>query len=686
MGDTAGHKAVTQRVAVPLLAQPSVRLFLTSAVVLCAELLLIRWIPSKIIYVGLFNNFILMASFLGIGLGILSTRGSWRPRIDPAPLLLFLLTAVVISGRLNVALPSTDQVFIGAAPPALVDVNVGVLAAVIVLTTLAMAALARPLGPLFRELPPLRAYATDIAGALFGIALFAALSAFETQPPVWFGVLSVLLILLALGTRIDRGAAVGATAVVCMLALALFDQGQGLDRWSSYYRLSLYPGPDGFVELSVNGIPYQNMVKADVAPAYFSEVYRSYPSKTFRNALIIGAGTGNDTAAALRGGVGSIDSVDIDPAILRIGLEQHPDGPYDDPRVHRYVDDGRAFLRRSTNTYDLIVFAQTDSFVLVGNSANVRLESFLFTKEAFESAKAHLAPDGVLVLYNAYRERWLIDRYASTLREVFTLEPVVRTYPQFGSAYRAWLAVSTTPAARPGDSASAESLAPALDDWPFPYLHDRAIAPRYLIALGLMLVFAGVAVMLTRIGSGVRQMSFSPHFFVLGAAFLLLETRSLVTFSLLFGTTWTVNALAFFGILVVVLAAIAVNARFRIRRAWPIYAAIFGALGLNALIPATALLFDPPWLRYGVAAALVFAPIFFANVAFSHSFKNSAAADGAFASNLIGAMFGGILEWSALVTGYQSLLAVAAVLYLAAYLLSTRWRTFADRDLATQQA
>src|SRR6185295_10071649 len=206
------------------------------------------------------------------------------------------------------------------------------------------------------------------------------------------------------------------------------------------------------------------------------------------------------------------------------------------------------------------------------------------------------------------------------------------------------------------------------DDWPFPYLHDRAIAPRYLVALGLMLAFAVLAVALLTRRAGAQLRTFSPHFFVLGVAFLLLETRSLVTFSLLFGTTWTVNALAFF----------------RIRRAWPIYVSIFVALALNALIPPTALLFDPPWLRYAAAAALVFAPIFFANVAFSHSFKNSAAADGAFASNVVGAMVGGVLEWSALVTGYQSLLALAAVLYLAAYLLSTRWRTYADRELRAE--
>jgi hypothetical protein len=82
----------------------------------------------------------------------------------------------------------------------------------------------------------------------------------------------------------------------------------------------------------------------------------------------------------------------------------------------------------------------------------------------------------------------------------------------------------------------------------------------------------------------------------------------------------------------------------------------------------------------------VFAPIFFANVAFSFSFRDSRAADMAFASNVLGAMVGGVLEWTALVTGYQSLIVVAAALYLVAYLLATRWRLFADRALAAGPA
>ena len=56
------------------LARPPVRLFLTATSLLFVELLLIRWIPANVIYVGYFRNFLLMASFLGIGVGILWGR------------------------------------------------------------------------------------------------------------------------------------------------------------------------------------------------------------------------------------------------------------------------------------------------------------------------------------------------------------------------------------------------------------------------------------------------------------------------------------------------------------------------------------------------------------------------------------------------------------------------------------
>jgi hypothetical protein len=182
--------------------------------------------------------------------------------------------------------------------------------------------------------------------------------------------------------------------------------------------------------------------------------------------------------------------------------------------------------------------------------------------------------------------------------------------------------------------------------------------------------------------SGTSFRHFSPHFFVLGVAFLLLETKSLATFSLLFGTTWIVNALVFFAVLASVLAAISLNQRVRFRTPIPLYAGLFGTIALAIAIPPASLLIEPIWLRYVVAATLAFAPIFFANMVFSYSFRDTKAADMAFASNLLGAVVGGAIEYVALVSGYGFLLVIVGALYVTAWVLATHVRVMADRDLA----
>jgi hypothetical protein len=77
----------------------------------------------------------------------------------------------------------------------------------------------------------------------------------------------------------------------------------------------------------------------------------------------------------------------------------------------------------------------------------------------------------------------------------------------------------------------------------------------------------------------------------------------------------------------------------------------------------------------------VFAPVFVANLVFAYSFRDTRTADMAFASNLLGAMVGGALEYMALITGYRALLIVVAALYAVAWLFATRVRRLADVEL-----
>ncbi len=130
--------------------------------------------------------------------------------------------------------------------------------------------------------------------------------------------------------------------------------------------------------------------------------------------LILGAGSGTDVAASLLHGSKRIDAVEIDPVIVRLGRQLHPDQPYADPRVNVVTDDARHFLRTTEKKYDLVVFALIDSLTLQSSFTSVRLESYMFTEESFRAVRERLKPNGVLVIYNYFRERWLVDRLANT--------------------------------------------------------------------------------------------------------------------------------------------------------------------------------------------------------------------------------------------------------------------------------
>jgi SAM-dependent methyltransferase len=672
--------------------RPGVRLVLTSGTLLFVELVLLRWIPANVTYIGFFSNFLLMASFLGIGVGILLGRRFANVAWSPFPGLLLVVIALILVAKLDVQVRASDEIFFGLSESHAADTNFTVLPLVFVLVAAVMGALALPLGGLLRSMPPLRAYALDIVGSIGGIALFTGLSVLSTEPPVWFGVLALLLAGLALGRRLTRFSLINAAFVLGTCGLVLGATASG-DLWSPYYRITVQRPAGADATISVNGIPHQAMHAVEpgqsATEALYDQIYQWFPGRLFRHALVVGAGSGTDTAYALANKVQAVDAVEIDPRILELGEREHPDHPYSDPRVQEYVDDGRAFLRASSDRYDLIVFALPDSLTLVSTSANLRLESFLFTREAFASARDHLAPDGVFVLYNYYRQPWLLAKIEGMLFDVFGTQPLVRRYDAaIGSA--AVLAARATGFSVAGQAALVTAASPsefpsaATDDWPFLYLRDRTIASYYLIALAFVLLVAGVGTLLAARLVTVPLAAFSPHFFLLGAAFLLLETRSLTIFSLLFGTTWTVNAMAFAAILASVLLAIATNALTRPPRS-VLYSGLALALLIAYVLPPSALLFDPAWLRYLAGAVIAFAPVFFANLVFTASFRDTTTADMAFASNLLGAMVGGVLEYAALVAGYQALLVIVAVVYAAAYLAGSRVRLFADRRLVVAE-
>jgi hypothetical protein len=645
------------------------RLVLGSTLMLFLELALIRWLGSNVVHLSYFSNFVLLGSFLGVGLGFLIARRSWS-LLPAGPVILVVLVAATLLAPVTIDRAGDQVIYFTSlsttGPPAWLALPL-----IFVLVAAVLAAPSEVVGRCFGELRPLTAYRWDLVGSLIGISSFTLLS-FLGAPSVVWGVLVAVAFVALIGGWQRWVAAVAGAVLIGLLLVETIQPGIS---WSPYYKVRTedrtYAGVP-LTDISVNGVPHQIMRPATqrlVEEPQYGYPYLRTPQNPLRNVLIIGAGSGSDVAIALAKGAQHVDAVDIDPRIMQIGAEKHPDHPYADPRVTRHVNDGRAFLETTDTTYDLILFALPDSLALVTGASQIRLESFLFTEEALTAARDHLSPDGAFSMYNYYREQWLIDRLAGTVQAAFGHPPCVDLSDGAQAVVTAALDESKQSCAT-AYTPSGTVIAPASDDRPFLYFQGGAIPGLYVWTLSGILLISLIAV--RALGGPFREMRPYADLFFMGAAFLLLETKNIATFALLFGTTWLVNALVFAGVLVIVLAAVETTRRFRTPPLPVVFGGIAAALAVSYLVEPAWLLTLPLVPRLLVAVLLAFVPIYLANVAFAKRFAASDDSRSAFGLNLLGAMLGGCLEYLALLTGYRNLLVLVAGLYLLAFLLTPR--------------
>ena len=654
------------------------RLFTSSFLVLFLEVALIRWMPAYIRLLAYFSNFILLASFLGIGIGcLLATRRrdlfAWFPTAQLA------LLVAVDRLRLEVAVPSTSTLYFssGTSNPVVPVESTLLLPLLFSAVAAIFVFVAQQMGRELARQPPLRAYTINLLGSLAGVAAFAVISWLQLPPVVWFGVAFAAAIPFLFN---EQRAVALVNVSLLIIALIVVQRMERGSFWSPYYRITVFQDrADTVVE--VNHIFHQTMAHVNEKEYFYQWPYTVF-GNTFEDVLILGAGSGTDVAAALEHGAKHVDAVEIDPVILRLGAERHPDRPYSDPRVQTICDDARHFLRTTTKKYDLIVFALIDSLTVQSSFSGVRLESYMFTEESFRAVRDHLKPRGVMVLYNYFREKWLVDRLANTAAAVFGEEPRAHVHQE-----RAYLAVMLA-GPRAADVRNAPmppvqlaaygqpvdvkpphplnrdaGVKVATDDWPFLYMRSPGLPEHYAIALAVVLAVSALAVWLTVRGSAGR---WSWHFFFLGAGFMLLETKSIVQFALLWGSTWSSASLAIASVLLMALASVVVAARAQLRNRTAIAVALFACLALNYAIPVGRIAFASRAVESVFYSALVFSPVFFAGLLFSTSFRRSQSTAMDFGANLLGAIAGGAGEYLSLVAGYQFLLLLVGLCYLAA--------------------
>ncbi|QEH35925.1 Spermidine synthase [Aquisphaera giovannonii] len=715
----------------------SAELFLVSFLVLFHELACIRWFGATVVFLTFFTNLVLMASFLGVSVGCLAARRGFRLMNGFA---ILAATAVAASYAVLWLYARYERLMIdvgGQQSPQLIffgtDARVRdissfvvpievVAGAFFVLIALAFVGLGQEMGRRFDAIPNrIAAYTSDILGSLMGIVAFGLVSVLQLHSVVWFG----LTFLLALPLVRGRGwrALHVLAAAAALLVAARVDWPRGAEgtsvenTWSPYYLVSYKPGK---LWIDVNNLNHQGMQEIGGAATAYRLPYRLNRDSgggAFDDVLIIGAGSGNDVSAALLEGAGRVDAVEIDPVINAIGRRDHPNRPFDDPRVRIHLDDGRSFVRRTDRAYDLVVYALVDSLVLHSGYSSLRLESFLFTEQAFRDIKARLKPGGVFALYNYYRQGWVVGRIERLAEKVFGTKPVVISLPYQSTirpssnqrGYITFLLIGNTgsdvverirgrfaggdfywmaddrAAGRPRTAFGAEppggvdpasegvkKIGPAsvdvegadrlpTDDWPFLYLREPRIPG---LSLRGMAIVGVLSTLLLLAFAPVRSVRPDGRMFFLGAGFMLLETKGVVHMALLFGSTWVVNSVVFAAILCMILLSNVYVLRFRPRALRPYYALLILFLAVNSLVPMTEFLALAGAWKTVVSCVVVFVPVFFAGVIFAASFRDSRRPDVDFGSNIGGVIVGGLSENLSVVGGFQALLWLAIVYYL----------------------
>lgn len=687
----------------PWLRSGAARLFLISFLVLFLEVTLIRWMPAYVRLLAYFSNFILLASFLGIGIGCL--LAPVRARLLPwFPPVLAVLVGIVAWARIDIAVPQTSTSIYfssGTAEQVVAVESTWFLPVLFGAVALLFVLLAQRMGQEMADQPaPLRAYLWNLAGSLLGVAAFGLMSALQVPPVVWFAIASAA----ALPFLLEERWPLAITGLVMLaVSMGVVHRLAAGTLWSPYYKITTY-SENGETVVEVNNIFHQSM-----APVAEKEYFYQWPytvfGDTFKDVLILGAGSGTDVAAALMHGAQHVDAVEIDPVIVRLGRQYHPDRPFHDPRVNLVTDDARHYLRTSEKQYDLVVYALIDSLTLQSSFSAVRLESFMFTEEAFRAVKARLKPDGVLVIYNYFREEWLVDRLANTAARVFGDDPRVHIHQEHAylgvmmagpglSRVPAWPAPPDRVAAynhpdvvSPGRTYQRHpEIRPATDDWPFLYMRTRHLPSHYGWALLGVLLVSVVSVGATVAGVAAnRRLGMSavgfPLFFLLGAGFMMLETKGITQFALIWGSTWVVASFTIAAVLAMAVLSAIVAQRVTVIRPWAVGVPLLLLLAVAYVLPIGSVSFPTLTAETIFYSVLTFSPVFFAGLLFSGSLKRTSDVAGAYGVNLLGSMFGGLAEYLALVTGYQALLIVIALCYLGAILLYPRYapetRTYA---------
>ena len=663
---------------------------------LLLELVLIRWLASVFPVYSFYKNFTMLACFLGLGAGYAVAE-----RQPCAPALVLPMLALFV-GVITLLRFDTGALYLIFSVGWLSTFDLPVyflLGASFIVCACICYPVGQLCGKLLHSSNSLNAYGLNLVGSVLGVMALFVMSLYWLPPVIWFAATGGIMLLFVLSR--DDFLPVGIASFCVLLAILAWPVQPETQRiYSPYQLLERAAKPDGLMQILSGGSYYQKVYNfaddkrgAESAEDRYVRAYYEFPynfKKAPGRVAIVGSGSGNDVATALRMGAGHVDAIEIDPAIAFLGTKYHPERPYDDPRVTLSINDARNFFRTADQKYDLIVYGVLDSHTSLSHASSLRVNSYVYTREGIAEAFRLLKPDGVLSISFTLVNDALGFKLSKILRDLpgagkplavrvgYDNERTTAFIAKRGQGVTmpdagAFASIGFTNVSDHFAQAYPESAVPT-DDWPFFYMVERAYPFTYMIALGMILLLSYFFVRRTIGFSDPIDRSYLPFFF-LGSGFMLVETKAITELGLHLGGTWVVIAAAIMLVLVMAFLANLIVTRTQLRLAGPAYAGLFLSLllGYGFATSHGQWMVGPPLMQLALACVVLTIPLFFAGIIFSSLIGEARInISTAFAYNLMGALFGGVMEYNSMYFGFAFLYLLALGFYVLAWAFSRK--------------
>ena len=669
------------------------------------ELSIIRIHSSFIHFFSFFKNISLISCFLGLGIGYALKNYkiysiNWIfPLLTIQIIILFFLNQTPVSTIL--VNPIAEQFAMGQDTARSIS-HLFIIYSFILFIYLFNALCFVPIGHMISRLMApiegLTAYSLNLIGSLLGIFLFLILSFLWFPPTVWI-LISYLLFIFINAKNKSKNLFSGLCVILMVTLLSSFIKDKKQTIYSPYQNISIeqLTSPLNPIIIQTSHLFYQALlnlsedlyveqkdrlegnifgyhVDVEHEREFYNLPYLINPILP-KKVMIVGSGAGNDVAAANRFNIERIDAVEIDPVIADLGKKYHPEEPYGKTNVNLFIDDARSFIKNNKTQYNTIVYGLLDSQTNLSSKGGIRLDSYVYTIEAFEEAKKILDSNGVMCLSFFVQSPELGFKIFKMLEKVFGFKPLVLK-SEVNSRYifiaknniNSKLNIENLKFFKKSkifDSNENFKIDLSTDDWPFIYMPLKIYPLTYLFIV-ILLVLSSI-LFLNRIIK-IKKNDFSFICFFLGAGFMLVETKCITEMAKIYGSTWMVTSIVIGVVLVMAFIAnllVIKKIKLNILQVYLLlmFSLLLGylssILGFNTINQKVFNLFFPLMLSL---------PILFSGIAFSKELSKLNSASQAISANILGAMLGGFLEYNSMYFGFSSLYFLAGFLYFLAFL------------------